>query len=97
MSLSAREQRALDRIADELAGPDSNLAVMLDTFTRLTAGERMPQGEEIRPSPRLTRRVPTRGPRPRLLCKCLSERTRAVMCQPGTRTRRFLYRTTIFK
>lgn len=67
MSLSAREQETLDRIANELAGPDSTLAAMLDTFTRLSAGEQMPQDEEIRQSPRLTRRV-----RSRRLRKCLT-------------------------
>ena len=56
MSLSARDQEALDGIADELAGPDSNLAAMLDTFTRLTAGEQMPRGEEIGQSPRVIKR-----------------------------------------
>lgn len=72
MSLSAREQEALDRIANDLAGPDSNLAAMLDTFTRLSAGEQMPQDEEIRQSPRLTRRGNKHGPRSRRLRKCLT-------------------------
>lgn len=72
MSLSAREQEALDRIAGELAGPDSNLAAMLDTFTRLSAGEQMPQDEEIRQPPRLARRVRKHGPRSRRLRKCLT-------------------------
>lgn len=47
MSLSAREQEALDGIAAGLAGSDSNLAALLGAFTRL-AGERMPNGEEVK-------------------------------------------------
>ena len=49
MSLSAREQHALDCIADELSGTDPKLASMLTAFTRLTAGEEMPARESIRP------------------------------------------------
>lgn len=47
MSLSAREQHALDGIEDALAGSDSDLAALLSTFTRLAAGEEMPAGEKI--------------------------------------------------
>lgn len=72
MSLSEREQEVLDRIANELAGPGSNLAAMLDTFTRLSAGEQMPQDEEIRQSPRLTRRARRHGPRSPRLLKCMT-------------------------
>jgi len=49
MSLSAREQHALDCIGDELSGTDPKLASMLTAFTRLTAGEEMPTRESIRP------------------------------------------------
>lgn len=66
MSLSARDQEALDRIADGIARSDANLTAMLDTFTRLTAGERLPAGEEVRQS-RRRRRVRERGPRVRRL------------------------------
>jgi pimeloyl-ACP methyl ester carboxylesterase len=37
MSLSAREQQALDSIEDGLSGADPKLASLLATFTRLTA------------------------------------------------------------
>lgn len=66
MSLSGREQETLDRIEDEIAGSDSNLAALLNTFTRLTAGEHMPDGEEVkRPEPRarfLTRLIKGASP-----------------------------------
>lgn len=66
MSLSARDQEALDRIAGEIASSDSNLTAMLDTFTRLTEGERLPAGEEVRQS-RGGRHVRERGQRARPL------------------------------
>ncbi|MGH3149504.1 MAG: hypothetical protein ACRDOB_02065 [Streptosporangiaceae bacterium] len=47
MSLSAREQQALDVIAEEIAGSEPKLASKLATFTRLTAGEDMPVRERI--------------------------------------------------
>lgn len=72
MSLSAREQEVLDRIAGDLAGPDSNLAAMLDTFTRLSAGEQMPQDEEIRHPSRPAGCVRKHGPRSRRLRKWLT-------------------------
>jgi hypothetical protein len=52
MSLSVREQQALDGIADDLAGSAPKLAAMLAMFTRLTSDESMPGGERattIRP------------------------------------------------
>ncbi len=52
MSLSAREQHALDCIVDDLARTDPKLASMLAAFTRLTAGEEMPTRESIRPGRR---------------------------------------------
>ena len=42
MSLSARDQQALDGIEDGLAGSTPKLAAMLATFTRLTSGEEIP-------------------------------------------------------
>jgi hypothetical protein len=48
MSLSAREQRALDSITDRLAGSDPELAALLTGFTRLVSGEEMPLREGIR-------------------------------------------------
>ena len=48
MSLSAREQRALDSITDRLAGSDPELATLLTGFTRLVSGEEMPLREGIR-------------------------------------------------
>lgn len=54
MSLSAREQQALDSIEEELAGSDPKLASRLATFARHASGEEMPAREEI-PSPALRR------------------------------------------
>jgi Protein of unknown function (DUF3040) len=51
MSLSAREQHALDTIETALTGSDPDLAVLLATFGRLTSGEEMPAGEKILGSP----------------------------------------------
>jgi hypothetical protein len=48
MSLSAREQRALDSIKDGLAGSDAQLTALLSTFTRLASDEEMPDREKIR-------------------------------------------------
>jgi hypothetical protein len=46
MSLSAREQHALDSIETALTGSDPDLAVLLATFGR-TSGEEMPGREKI--------------------------------------------------
>jgi hypothetical protein len=48
MSLSARDRHALHVIKDGLAGSDPDLAGLLATFARLTAGETMPACEQIR-------------------------------------------------
>jgi hypothetical protein len=48
MSLSPREQHALDSIRDRLAGSDPELAALLATFTRLASGEEMPAREPVR-------------------------------------------------
>jgi Protein of unknown function (DUF3040) len=47
MSLSSDDRRALDSITENLAESDPVLAGLLDTFTRLTAGEAMPAREQI--------------------------------------------------
>ena len=52
MSLSAREQQALDSITGRLADSDPELAALLTGFTRLASGEEMPQRERIRAGPR---------------------------------------------
>jgi hypothetical protein len=68
MSLSMREQQALESIKDGLAGCDPALAARLTIFTRLASGEEMPAREKIRagsrpevrrsrPRPRPTRRA----------------------------------------
>jgi hypothetical protein len=48
MSLSEREQQALEAIEDRLTGSDPKLASLLATFTRLASGEEMPVREKIR-------------------------------------------------
>jgi Protein of unknown function (DUF3040) len=52
MSLSAREQQALNSIRDGLAGSDPELATLLATFTEQASGEEMPGRENIRVTPR---------------------------------------------
>jgi hypothetical protein len=59
MSLSAREQLALDGIADRLTHSDARLASLLATFNRLASGEDMPTGEKVSP----VRRDPLRRAR----------------------------------
>jgi len=48
MSLSPREQHALDSIRERLVGSDPELAALLATFTRLASGEEMPAREPVR-------------------------------------------------
>lgn len=48
MSVTPREQHALDSIGAGLAGSDPDLASLLTAFTRLASGEKMPATEEIR-------------------------------------------------
>lgn len=48
MSLSTREQQALDGIENRLVGSDPRLAGLLATFTRMTSDEGMPTREEVR-------------------------------------------------
>ena len=57
MSLSAREQQALNSIRDGLAGSDPELATLLATFTEQASGEEMPPRENIR----VTRAGASRG------------------------------------
>jgi hypothetical protein len=61
VSLSAEEQRALSRIANELAASDIKLASMLGVFNRLSSDEEMPErqhtGRESSPSHRTRRRA----------------------------------------
>ena len=65
MSLSAREQQALDSIESGLAGSDPALALLVATFARLASGEEMPVHEEIRVLRRRATRRPLRNRRPR--------------------------------
>lgn len=57
MSLSMREQQALDGIESRLAGAAPELAALLVTFCRLTSGEAMPAREEVRVPARSTHHV----------------------------------------
>ena len=47
MCLSVREQRQLDTIDEAVSRSDAQLASMLATFGRLTAGEPMPDREQL--------------------------------------------------
>jgi hypothetical protein len=47
MSMSVREQRQLDTIGEAVSRSDARLALMLATFGRLTAGEPMPEREQL--------------------------------------------------
>jgi hypothetical protein len=47
MVLSVREQRQLDTIGEAVSSSDARLASMLGTFGRLTAGEPMPDREQL--------------------------------------------------
>jgi hypothetical protein len=51
VSLSAREQRTLSRIADQIAVSDPELAGSLAVFNELTHGEEMPEGSHAGGSP----------------------------------------------
>jgi hypothetical protein len=56
MRLSVREQRQLDTIGAAVSQSDVQLASMLATFSRLTAGEPMPDREQLtRPGSRAGR------------------------------------------
>lgn len=62
MSLSGREQQALDTIKDRLSVSDPKLVALLAIFTRLAAGEPMPAREKIRAGSRQAARL-SRRPR----------------------------------
>lgn len=47
MSMSVREQRQLDTMGEAVSRSDARLAAMLATFARLTAGEPMPEREQL--------------------------------------------------
>jgi hypothetical protein len=63
MGLSFRDCQELDCIEERLASSDPELASKLLTFSRLTAGEDMPERERIRSGlPSTRRRLITRTP-----------------------------------
>jgi hypothetical protein len=47
MGLSARDQWLLDQAREDVARSDPRLASMLSIFARLTAGEAMPEREQV--------------------------------------------------
>jgi hypothetical protein len=49
MTLAYRQERLLRRADHALRRSDPDLASMLSIFTRLTAAEAMPSGEQLRP------------------------------------------------
>jgi hypothetical protein len=62
MWLTVREQRELDTIGEAVCRSDDRLASMLATFGRLTAGEPMPDREQLaRPAGRAGRAWHTAG------------------------------------
>jgi len=79
MSLSARDQQALDSIKDDIVRHHPELAALLVSFTRLASGEAMPARERIRVGA-------GRAPR----CSCRKRRRRGGTV--GRHTRRVLHR-----
>ena len=75
MSLNPWEEQALESISDRLTEADPKLATLLDTFSRLTAGEHMPVRETVRRrrrrparrARRVRRHVQRAGPGPAML------------------------------
>jgi Protein of unknown function (DUF3040) len=59
LSLNAREQRTLSRIADEFAKTAPALVSLLHIFNRLTFGEAMPPRRPMRRLRRLPKRLST--------------------------------------
>jgi len=47
MSISTHDRRVLDAIRTRLSGSDPGLAGLMDIFARLSAGEQMPEREQI--------------------------------------------------
>jgi hypothetical protein len=82
VSLSARDRQALESIEARLSGSDPKLASMLHTFSRLTAGEDMPEPESAgRSVVRAMRSWRTaRLPRRRLLRSSRWHRARLLVC-----------------
>lgn len=72
MSLSARDQQALQGIEDDLAGTDPGLAALLATFTRLTSDEEMPAREKVTAVRRDSRHALSRRPVLRWVAPLLS-------------------------
>jgi hypothetical protein len=64
MSLSTREQEALDSIKDDLASCEPALIARMTIFTRLASGEEMPAREQIHVGSRRAVRRSRPGPRP---------------------------------
>jgi hypothetical protein len=60
MSLSAREQQALNSIGEGLTGSDPELATLLASFTELASGEEMPVRENVQMDPPWVIRRPRR-------------------------------------
>lgn len=69
MSLSAREQQALDLINDRLISSDAGLAILLGTFNRLTVAEEMPVSEQIWPGSPAAAGCAGRGRHPHRKCR----------------------------
>jgi len=57
MTLPGRQERLLRRVDRALCRSDPHLASMLSVFARLTAAERMPARERLRPPPARARHV----------------------------------------
>ena len=76
MSLSSHEQHALHSIEDRLCVSDPELASLLATFTRLTAGEDMPAREKTPASRGTTRHSHRRRRPPRYWMRRLAGRPR---------------------
>jgi hypothetical protein len=57
MSLPYRQERLLRRADRALCQSDPDLAVMLSIFARITASERLPAWEQLRPKATWARRV----------------------------------------
>lgn len=47
MSISIREQQLLESIGQQLSTEDPHLALLMETFGRLTAGDEMPAREQL--------------------------------------------------
>lgn len=84
MTLSAREQQALDSIKGRLAGSDPELAELLCAFNRLASDEDMPDREKIQAGSRRALRRLRRGPwgsSLRSVCKRLAfQRPALLLC-----------------